>query len=97
MEHAGLLADLEQQLTQAAELFISGSIPEALYASTLRGVLATLPAPPAPRHILVLKALKTWKDMELIPLSKLGWGGRCQSFLGFPENALSEFLNVTVS
>ena len=66
MEHAGILADIESQLTQAAELVLSGGIPEALFASVIRGALAMLPMPLAPRHIPVLRKLKEWKDTELI-------------------------------
>ena len=62
-----ILADIEAQLTQAAELVLSGGMPEALYASTLRGALAMLPMPLAPRHIVVLGKLKQWKGTELIP------------------------------
>ena len=35
MEHAGILADIESQLTQAAELVLNGNIPEALFSSVL--------------------------------------------------------------
>ena len=62
-----ILADIEAQLTQAAELVLSGGMPEALYASTLRGALVMLPMPLAPRHIVVLGKLKQWKGTELIP------------------------------
>ena len=37
MEHAGILADIMSQLTQAAELVLSGGIPEALFASVICG------------------------------------------------------------
>ena len=67
MEHARILADIESQLTQAAELVLNGNIPEALFSSVIRGALAMLPMPLAPRHILVLRKLKEWKDTELIP------------------------------
>ena len=39
MEHAAALASIEIQLTQAAELMLSGSMPESLYASSVHGVL----------------------------------------------------------
>ena len=45
MEHAGIIADIEAQLTHAAELVLSGSIAEGLYASVICGALATLPMP----------------------------------------------------
>ena len=37
MEHAGILADIMSQLTQAAELVLSGDIPEALFTSVICG------------------------------------------------------------
>ena len=39
MEHAGIIADIESQLTQAAELVLNGNIPEALFSSVIRGAL----------------------------------------------------------
>ena len=39
MEHARILADIESQLTQAAELVLNGNIPEALFSSVIRGAL----------------------------------------------------------
>ena len=39
------LGTIERQLTAAAELHLSGSLPEALYLATVRGALATLPMP----------------------------------------------------
>ena len=47
------LGTIERQLTAAAELHFSGTLPEALYVATVRGALATLPMPAAPKHITV--------------------------------------------
>jgi hypothetical protein len=62
-----VLDAIEQQLVQAAELHLTGTLTEALYISTLRGALAVLPTSEAPGHISVLKRLKKWKEGELIP------------------------------
>ena len=47
MEHDSLFAELEAQLTRAAELVLSGTMPEALYAASVHGLLAKLPMPAA--------------------------------------------------
>ena len=52
------LGAIEQELVQAAELYLSGAIKEPLYNAMLRGSLAVLPKPAAPEHVLVLKRLK---------------------------------------
>ena len=62
------LAAIERQLTEAAELHLTGMLSEALYVASVRGALVGLPTPAAPRHIAVLNRLKQWKDDELIPL-----------------------------
>ena len=62
------LAAIERQLSEAAELHLTGMLSEALYVASVRGALVGLPTPAAPRHIAVLKRLKQWKDDELIPL-----------------------------
>ena len=62
------LAAIERQLTDAAELHLMGTLTEELYVASVRGALAALPMPAAPKHIAVLKRLKQWKDDELIPL-----------------------------
>eukprot|EP00966_Prymnesium_polylepis_P324515 7380553-Prymnesium_polylepis.2 len=62
------LAAIERQLTEAAELHLMGTLTEELYVASVRGALAALPMPAAPKHIAVLKRLKQWKDDELIPL-----------------------------
>jgi hypothetical protein len=59
---------IEAQLTEAAELHLTGALTEGLYVVAVRGALAALPKPAAPKHIAVLKRLKQWKDDELIPL-----------------------------
>ena len=46
-----VLDAIEQQLVQAAELHLTGTLTEALYISTLRGALAVLPTSEAPGHI----------------------------------------------
>ena len=61
------LNSIEQQLTEAAELQLTGTITEELYVSMVRGAIAVLPTPAAPSHIPVLKRLQQWKRDKLIP------------------------------
>ena len=62
------LAAIERQLTEAAELHLTGTLSEGLYVAAVHGAVVALPTPAAPKHITVLKRLKQWKDDELIPL-----------------------------
>ena len=64
------LAKIERQLTQAAEMQLAGSLSEELYSAVIRGALAMLPYLETPRHIVVLKALKRWRDNELLPVQQ---------------------------
>ena len=64
---ATVLDGIERQLTEAAELVLTGGLSEALHAAALLGALSLLPKPLAPGHIQVLKRLKRWKELELIP------------------------------
>eukprot|EP00966_Prymnesium_polylepis_P135678 3136421-Prymnesium_polylepis.1 len=64
---AVLLDGIERQLTEAAELVLTGGVSEALHAAALHGALMLLPKPLAPGHIQVLQRLKRWKELELIP------------------------------
>ena len=43
------LNSIEQQLTEAAELQLTGTITEELYVSMVRGAIAVLPTPAAPQ------------------------------------------------
>ena len=64
---AAVLDGIERQLTEAAELVLTGGVSEALHAAALHGALMLLPKPLAPGHIQVLQRLKRWKELELIP------------------------------
>jgi hypothetical protein len=64
---AAVLDGIERQLTEAAELVLTGQLSETLHAATLTGALLLLPRPLAPGHIPVLQRLKRWKDLELFP------------------------------
>ena len=68
---AATLASIQMQLTEAAEISCVGGISEALYDSMMRGSVALLPKPPAPHHIMVLKELKAWAELQLITQSVL--------------------------
>ena len=65
------LSAIESQLTEAAKLYLTGGLSQALYNSTVRGCVAELPKPEAPHHIMVLKKLKAWTTAELITPSML--------------------------
>ena len=52
------LAAIERQLTEAAELHLTGTLTEGLYVAAVHGAVAALPTPAAPKHITVLKRLK---------------------------------------
>ena len=61
------LSEIERQLTRAAELHISGVVDDNMYEAMLSGTLLPLvPRVEAPRHIVVLKAVKRWGENELI-------------------------------
>ena len=61
------LSEIERQLTRAAELHISGVVDDNMYEAMLSGTLLPLvPRVKAPRHIVVLKAVKRWGENELI-------------------------------
>ena len=64
---AAVLDGIERQLTEAAELVLTGGLSEALHAAAQLGALSLLPKPLAPGHIQVLQRLKRWKELELIP------------------------------
>lgn len=64
---AVLLDGIERQLTEAAELLLTGGVSEALHAAALHGALLFLPKPLTPGHIQVIHRLKRWKELELIP------------------------------
>ena len=49
-------------------MVLSGSLSEDLAHSTIAGISAKLPLLQAPAHILVLKRLKLWLEVELISL-----------------------------
>ena len=61
------LATIERQLTQAAEMQLTGALTEEMGSALVRGALALLPHLETPHHIVVLKALKGWRDAELLP------------------------------
>ena len=42
---AALLDGIEQQLTEAAELMLTGAASEAMHVTMLRGALSLLPTP----------------------------------------------------
>ena len=65
------LGAIEQDLTEAAELFLTGSLSSSLYITMKSGCVAKIPMPKAPHHIPVLNALRRWVDAELITLSLL--------------------------
>jgi hypothetical protein len=48
---ATVLDGIERQLTEAAELVLTGGLSEALHAAALLGALSLLPKPLAPGHI----------------------------------------------
>jgi hypothetical protein len=63
-----VLTGIERQLTQAAEMRLTGRLSDELYLSLVRGALALLPMLETPKHIVVLKALKVWREDELLPV-----------------------------
>ena len=63
-----VLTGIERQLTQAAEMQLTGRLSDELYLSLVRGALALLPMLETPKHIVVLKALKVWREDELLPV-----------------------------
>ena len=60
------LDGIEQQLTQAAEALMTGALSEQLHTAACNGVLLLVPMPRAPKHIVVLKRIKQWKEDELL-------------------------------
>ena len=66
MSVAVILAKIEDELTQVVEGRLAGHLPEALAGAAVQGCLLKLPEPAAPQHVLVLTALRNWKDTALI-------------------------------
>ena len=60
------LSKIETQLTRAAEMCVSGALDQEMYDSMVLGVLTRCPLLPAPKHIVVLRAVKEWGDAELL-------------------------------
>ena len=48
------LGCIEKELTEAAELHLTGDLSEPLYKALVRGSVSSLPKPMAPHHIKVL-------------------------------------------
>ena len=63
------LDGIAKNLAEAAELALTSNMSETLYNSMVQGIVAALPKPQTPHHIVVLKALKSWVEGQLITLS----------------------------
>ena len=88
---AGTVLDgIERQLTQAAEMQLTGALSDELYVSVVRGALRLVPMLERPQHIVVLKALKVWKENELLPEQAYG---TCNGIFLYVCQAFAIFLN----
>ena len=61
-----------------------------LYVSVVRGALRLVPMLERPQHIVVLKALKVWKENELLPEQAYG---TCNGIFLYVCQAFAIFLN----